>query len=81
METGILISKAELLELAAKRLKLPNRQPLSVRYDSDVDSLFLKYSSNNAVLSKSDLHGVIRDYDAEKNLVGFEILDLQNLFD
>ena len=81
METGILISKAELLELAAKRVKLPNRQPLSVRYDSDVDSLFLKYSSNNAVLSKSDMGGVIRDYDADKNLVGVEILDLQNLFD
>ena len=81
METGTLISKAELLELAAKRLKLPNRQPLSVRYDQDVDSLFLTYSSNKAVLSKSDLHGVISDYDADKNLVGVEILDLQNLFD
>ena len=81
METGILISKAELLELAAKRLKLPNRQPLSVRYDSEVDSLFLKYSPNKAVSSKSDVGGVICDDDAEKNLVGVEILDLQNLFD
>lgn len=80
METGILISKAELVELASKRVKLPGHNPISVRYDNEADSLFLKYSDKKAVLSKSGENGVIRDYDADENLVGIEILDLQDLY-
>ncbi|MEP6902488.1 MAG: DUF2283 domain-containing protein [Actinomycetota bacterium] len=82
METGVLISEFELLERASKRVKLPTCQPLSTNYDAEADALFLKYSTNASVISKSDYEsGITRDFDADNKLVGIEILDLQGLYD
>ncbi len=81
METEVLISTSELLELASKRIKLPSRKPLLVKYDGEVDALFLKYATNKSVQSKSlDEDGIIYDFDIDNNIVGIEILDLQGLF-
>lgn len=81
METRVLISKSELIDLASKRMKLPDREPLSANYDAEADALFLKYSNGSSVISKSDYeNGITRDFDADDNLVGIEILDLQGLY-
>ncbi len=81
MDTEVLISTPELLKLASERVKLPSREPLLVKYDGEVDALFLKYSANQSVQSKSlDEDGVIYDFDVDRNIVAIEILDLQGLF-
>ncbi len=82
METGVLISESELLELALKRVKLPHRKPLSANYNAEADALFLKYSTKASIISKSDYeNGITRDFDADNKLVGIEILDLQGLYE
>lgn len=82
METEVLISESELIKLASKRVKLPSRKLLSANYDAEADTLFLKYSAKESVISKSDYEsGITRDFDADNKLVGIEILDLQGLYD
>lgn len=81
MGTRLLTSKKELLKLASERVNLPGKKPIRISYDEDVDALFLKYSVEPSVISKSeDTDGIIYDYDEKDNLVSIEILDLYGVF-
>ncbi len=42
MDARVLIPTSELLELAAKRVKMPNCEPIFVDYDAEADCLFIK---------------------------------------
>lgn len=81
MDTRVLASTSELLELASKRIKLPRRKPIFVNYDEEGDSLFIKLSEKEAVISKSAIEGgVAYDLDENGNIVGIEIFDLYDIF-
>ena len=81
MDTRVLTSTSELLKLAAKRIKLPNREPLFVNYDTEADCLFIKLSKEKAVISESQSLDVTYDLDKNGNIVGIEILDLYGIYD
>lgn len=81
MDTKVLVPTSELIKLAGQRVNLPGQNLIYARYDDEVDSLFLKYSTNRAVISESeDDKGIIYDYDKDNNLVGIEILDLYGIY-
>ena len=62
MDTRVLVSTSELIKLAGQRVKLPGQELIYARYDDEVDSLFLKYLQNKAVISESeDDKGIIYD--------------------
>ncbi len=48
---------------------------MKVTYDPEVDILSIVLSDARVEESDEDKPGVIIDYDAEGNIVGFEILD------
>ena len=48
---------------------------MKVTYDPEVDILSIVLSDSLVEESDEDKPGVIIDYDAEGNIVGFEILD------
>lgn len=54
---------------------------MNVIYDRRTDTLTLRLTSGPVVESDEDKPGVILDYDAEGNLVGFEILDASRKVD
>ncbi|MDQ3750387.1 MAG: DUF2283 domain-containing protein [Acidobacteriota bacterium] len=80
MDTRVLIPTSELLELAARRVKLPNGEPLFVNYDAEADCLFIKLSKEKAVISESQSLDVTYDLDKNGNVVGIEILDLYGIY-
>jgi len=80
MDTRVLIPTSELLELAARRVSLPNREPLFVNYDAEGDCLFIKLSKEKAVISESQSLDVTYDLDKNGNVVGIEILDLYGIY-
>ena len=69
-------STEELLELAAKRVELPDA-PLDLDYQDDVDTLYISLKKNaKPTHSKTKLDdSVIFDYEND-TLVGIEILDI-----
>ncbi|MDQ3323277.1 MAG: DUF2283 domain-containing protein [Acidobacteriota bacterium] len=70
----------QLTRLAQKRVKLP-LEWLEMKYNSEVDVLFIRCSANKSVRSKGDVwNGIIYDYDAQENLVSIEITDLYGVF-
>ena len=74
-------TKAELLEKAKKRIKLPTN-PLEVKYQKDADLLLLLFSKDKCTNSKVDMEtGLIYNYDAQNKLVSIEILDLYGIFE
>ena len=48
---------------------------MKVRYDKDVDVLYIVFSENKISDSDEDKPGVILDYDAAGSIVDIEILD------
>ena len=48
---------------------------MKVKYDKDVDVLYLLFSDNKISESDEDKPGVILDYDSAGTIVGIEILD------
>lgn len=81
METRLLIPTTELLELAKKRVKLPS-EPIWIDYDNEADSLFIKLSKSESVISRTieEDDGVSFDFDKKNNLIGIEILDLYGIY-
>ena len=77
MDTRVLISTKELLDLARARVEFPN-QPILVSYDEETDSLFLKFSENKSVISQTSKKddGLAFDLDSQNHIVSIEIFDL-----
>ena len=46
-----------------------------MKYDKDVDVLYLMFSENEIAESDEDKPGMILDYDSTGTIVGIEILD------
>jgi YD repeat-containing protein len=54
---------------------------VKIKYDPEVDVLYITFSDNLVDESDEDKPGVILDYDAEGNIVGIEILDASRRVD
>jgi len=48
---------------------------MKVKYDKDVDVLYIAFSKNKIAESDEDKPGIILDYDKSGAIVGIEILD------
>ena len=48
---------------------------MKVKYDKEVDVLYISFSKNKIKESDEDKPGIILDYDKEGSIVGIEILD------
>ncbi len=48
---------------------------MKVRYDKEVDVLYIVFNENKIVESDEDKPGIILDYDNAGTVVGIEILD------
>mgnify|MGYP000520357967 CR=1 FL=1 len=48
---------------------------MRAKYDPKTDTLSMEFSSAPVAESDEDKPGIILDYDAAGNLVGFEVLD------
>jgi uncharacterized protein YfbU (UPF0304 family) len=72
-------NEAELLELAKKRLKLPNNY-IFLEFQRKANILKILFSDKKIIHSKGDMkEGIIYDYDSKDNLVGIEILDFYDV--
>ena len=52
---------------------------MKVKYDKEVDILYITLSEEKVKESDEHKPGVILDFDAEGNIVGLEILDASKL--
>ena len=48
---------------------------MKVKYDKEIDILYISFSKNKIKESDEDKPGIILDYDKEGSIVGIEILD------
>ncbi len=48
---------------------------MKVKYDKEVDVLYISFSKNKIRESDEDKPGIILDYDKQGSIVGIEILD------
>ena len=48
---------------------------MKVKYDKEIDVLYISFSKNKIKESDEDKPGIILDYDKEGSIVGIEILD------
>ena len=48
---------------------------MKVKYDKEVDVLYITFSDNKIVESDEDKPGIVLDYDKSGLIVGIEILD------
>ena len=48
---------------------------MKVKYDKEVDVLYISFSENKIAESDEDKPGIILDYDKSGTIVGLEILD------
>ncbi|MFY9152079.1 MAG: DUF2283 domain-containing protein [Prolixibacteraceae bacterium] len=46
-----------------------------IKYDKEVDVVYIQFSEKKVAESDQDKPGIILDYDAEGNIVGIEVLD------
>lgn len=46
-----------------------------IKYDKEVDVVYIQFSENKISESNEDKPGIILDYDDEGNIVGIEVLD------
>jgi len=46
-----------------------------IKYDKEVDIVYIQFSENKVSESVADKPGIILDYDDEGNIVGIEVLD------
>lgn len=54
---------------------------VKIKYDTEVDILYISFSEAIIDESDEDKPGVILDYDAQGNIVGIEILDASKRMD
>jgi len=73
--------QGELIELARKRVQLPNI-PVELDYQDDVDTLCIRFGQpvNSDSIKDDPENGVIGLYEGEK-VVGVEILDITDQMD
>ncbi len=48
---------------------------MKVKYDKEVDVLYIVFNEKKIIESDEDKPGIILDYDADGSIVGIEILD------
>ncbi len=48
---------------------------MKVKYDKEIDVLYIRLSNNPIAESDSEKPGIILDYDSENNIVGIEVLN------
>ncbi|MEI6455102.1 MAG: DUF2283 domain-containing protein [bacterium] len=48
---------------------------MKVKYDKEVDVLYISFSDNPVVESEEDKPGVILDYDEKGSITGIEVLN------
>ncbi|MFM9840536.1 MAG: DUF2283 domain-containing protein [Cyclobacteriaceae bacterium] len=48
---------------------------MKVKYDKEVDVLYISFSKNKIKESDEDKPGIVLDYDKQGSIVGIEILD------
>jgi len=48
---------------------------MKIKYNKEVDVIYLQFSDKEVVESDEDKPGIILDYDIEGNIVGIEILE------
>jgi uncharacterized protein YuzE len=46
-----------------------------IRYDKEVDVVYIQFSEKKVSESDEDKPGIILDYDADGNIVGIEVLE------
>ena len=46
-----------------------------IKYDKDVDIVYIQFSEGRVAESDEDKPGIILDYDDEGNIVGIEVLE------
>ena len=52
-------------------------QRIRIRYDADVDALHIQLGNSRIIESDEVKPGIIFDFNAKKDVVGIEILDLK----
>ncbi len=48
---------------------------MKVKYDKEVDILYITFSDNKIIESDEEKSGIILDYDNEGSIVGIEVLN------
>jgi uncharacterized protein YuzE len=48
---------------------------IRIKYDKEVDVVYIQFSEKQVAESDEDKLGIILDYDAEGNIVGIEVLE------
>jgi len=46
-----------------------------IRYDKEVDVVYIQFSEKEVAESEEDKPGIVLDYDKEGNIVGIEVLN------
>lgn len=46
-----------------------------IKYDKEVDVVYIQFSENQVTESDEDKPGIILDYDDQGNIVGIEVLE------
>lgn len=65
---------SEWLKLANERIRISSDY-IILKYQEDVDLLFIKFTSGKSTYSKDDMDkGIIYNYDRKNNLVSMEFL-------
>lgn len=53
---------------------LNERSPMKIRYNKEVDAIYIAFSDRAIAESEGDERGIIIDYDHDREVVGIEIL-------
>src|SRR5688572_22581790 len=53
------------------------RQDMRIRYDEKVDALYLRLDDSKVVESEEVKPGIVLDFNAKKQVVGIEVLNLK----
>ncbi len=48
---------------------------MKIKYDREVDIVFIQFSENKIVESNEDKPGIIIDYDKNENIVSIEVMN------
>ncbi len=57
-------------------MNLKKRSPMKIRYNKQVDAIYIAFSDIAIAESEGDERGIIIDYDREGEVVGIEILQV-----
>ena len=50
---------------------------MRIRYDKEVDALYLRFDDSSVVESEEVKPGIVVDFNAEGKVIGIEVLDLK----